>query len=257
VVFERPSLNSNELWIKDLRRSQQNLIVKVDTSQQLDATVSQDGQLVAYTVPAVAGALGEGFVVGATGGVPRPVGPSCIMYGFARDGRHVLAATRTTLLVIDVETRVSQTVITGDGTNRPHLSPNELWLAFRARHEDGTPKSFIARFSPGHPPPRNEWLEVQEPTTTGRPAGWSADSQTLYLVLDTDGFRCLWGQRVDATGHLVGVPSVVRHMHDLRGVSTSYGNAVSARGEFLYERTQDSSDLWRLTGAASPRKLDR
>jgi Tol biopolymer transport system component len=257
VVFERPSLNSNEIWIKDYRRSQQNLIVKVDTNEQLDATVSQDAQFVSYNVRAVAGALGEGFVVGASGGVPRQVCPSCILHGFTRDGRHVLAATRTTLLVIDVETRVSQTAIAGDSTNRPHLSPNEQWLAFRANREDGTPKSFIAPFSPGHPPQRNQWLEVQEPTATGRPASWSADSQTLYLVLDTDGFRCLWGQRVDATGHLVGVPSVVRHMHDLRSVSTSLGNAVSLRGDFLYERTEDSSDLWRLTGAASPRKLDR
>ena len=37
----------------------------------------------------------------------------------------------------------------------------------------------------------NLWIPVDEPTTTGRPAGWSLDGSVLYLLLDADGFRCL------------------------------------------------------------------
>ena len=95
---------------------------------------------------------------------------------------------------------------------------------------------------------------VDEPTTTGRPCGWSPDSRTLYLLLDTDGSRCLWGQHVDpAGGHLVGQPFIVRHFHQFGasgGFGTSLGNAVTSQG-FLYEVPSLRSNLWLLTSKAA------
>jgi hypothetical protein len=89
---------------------------------------------------------------------------------------------------------------------------------------------------------------IVEPTTTGRPAGWSLDSPVLYLMLDTDGFRCLWGQRIEpATGALVGKPYAVRHFHRTIGMSTSFANAIT-NGGFIYEAAEVSANLWKLTG---------
>jgi hypothetical protein len=92
---------------------------------------------------------------------------------------------------------------------------------------------------------------VQEPTTTGRPTGWSLDSQVLYLFLDSDGFRCLWGQRVDGSGRLSGLPFVVRHLHRIGGASTSFGNSITREG-LLYERSNVTANLWRIV---SPRRM--
>jgi hypothetical protein len=41
----------------------------------------------------------------------------------------------------------------------------------------------------------------------------------------SDGWRCLWGQRVDAGGRLVGVPFPARHFHGVNdsGFGTTYG----------------------------------
>jgi hypothetical protein len=89
--------------------------------------------------------------------------------------------------------------------------------------------------------------EVYRAVDTGRPCGWSLDSRVVYLRLDTDNFRCLWGQRIDPiTGTLVGSPFAVRHFHSTPGMSTSFGNAVTADG-LLYEATEASANLWRLT----------
>ncbi len=131
--------------------------------------------------------------------------------------------------------------------NWPTFSPDGRWLAFRRQTGDGG-KTYLTRSTGGS---LDSAALIDEPTTTGRPAGWSPDSRVLYLLLDTDGFRCLWAQRVDpATGRPVGTPSVARHLHDLVGVSTSFGNAITEQG-FLYEAANVRSNLWRLTPATA------
>jgi hypothetical protein len=105
--------------------------------------------------------------------------------------------------------------------------------------------------APGHPPMPALWHEVQEPTTSGRPARWAPESH-LVLLLDTDGFRCLWGQGVDAaSGRLEGLPFAVRHFHDEPGMGTSLGNPVTPGG-FVYEGRSITGNLWRLTAARTP-----
>jgi hypothetical protein len=84
--------------------------------------------------------------------------------------------------------------------------------------------------------------------------GWSLSSELVYLLLDTDGFRCVYAQRIDtASGALRGTPYAVLHFHGNQtvatGVSTSFGNAVSAAG-FVYEAINVRSDIWKLTPPA-------
>lgn len=100
--------------------------------------------------------------------------------------------------------------------------------------------------------PSDRWAQIDEPTVTGRPCGWSPDSSVLYLLLDTDGFRELWGQRIDgASGRPVGKPYVICHLHKTANVvSTSLGNAITAEA-FLYETTRLTGDLWRLPSPTS------
>jgi hypothetical protein len=51
-------------------------------------------------------------------------------------------------------------------------------------------------------------------------------------------------------GTLVGKPFAARHFHATIGMSTSFGNAVTAGG-FLYEAADASANLWKLTVPAS------
>ena len=92
---------------------------------------------------------------------------------------------------------------------------------------------------------------VDEPTTTGRPGGWSPDSRVLYLLPDTDGFRCIWGQSIDAAGRLAGKPFAVRHFHSTQNMSTSMGNPVNAEG-FVYEAADTTANIWKTTFSSEP-----
>ncbi len=120
-------------------------------------------------------------------------------------------------------------------------------MAFRVTRGD-VQKVFVAPMPEHGVAGAETWQEIRETTTTGRPMGWSADSSVLYLFLDTDGFRCAWGQRVNrTTGRLDGAPFPVRHFHQTQGlgISTGFGNAV-AGGSFVYEYSAPAANIWLL-----------
>jgi Tol biopolymer transport system component len=250
VAFERNLQSRSEIWLKNLRTGQQTMLLSVDAPGATYATISQDGARVAYTVPDSAAATsGRGFVVETSGGLPKQICERCGLRGFLRDSRRVLAETSDGKMIrlYDIASGASQTVIsaTRGGLDRPHVSPDDRWIAFRQ-----TDKTFVTRFTPDQPPEQEEWARVEEPTTTGRPMGWSPQSDVVYLLLDTDGFRCVYGQRTDTrSGALQGTPYPVVHFHGndvvAAGVSTSFGNAVSTEG-FVYEAVKVRSDIWKL-----------
>jgi eukaryotic-like serine/threonine-protein kinase len=254
IVIERDVGAARELWIKNTVSGRQEMIVRVPSREGISATISADGTKIAYTGHSGANGnlSGTGFIVEASGGVPRQVCDACTLYGFLGDNTRVLAATADghAIRAIDSRTGVARDiVVTRDGRlDRPHASPDDRLLAFR-RNTGSIAKSYVTRFPANQPVPAENAAPIDEPTVTGRPTGWSLDSRTVYLLLDADGFRCVWGQRVDpATGALIGKPAVVRHFHRVNGMSTSFGNAVTQRG-FLFEAADATSNLWKFRPA--------
>jgi len=262
VVFERRADRRNEIWRKAMTTGQQEMVLSVESLLAVNPTVSPDGSHIAYTV-ADAGRQsvtvnGRAFIVDTSGGVPRPLCDNCGAYQFLSDNRRSVVAVGDALIrTIDIASGATRDLVAGnrDRIERPSVSPDDHAIAWR--RTTGTVAKVLISAMPGTGEgPIEHGMEIDEPTTTGRPAGWSDDSRTLYLLLDTDGYRCLWGQRVDERGHLVGKPFAARHFHDRRGanaISTSLGNAIAPTG-FLYETNRVTSDLWRL---APPSTTDR
>jgi hypothetical protein len=180
---------------------------------------------------------------------------ACELHGFLADNQRVLVALNDghAIRVVDVRTGAAQDLVVaanGERLDRPHASPNDRWLAFRRQRGTGG-KTAIVRLNVDRPVASDSVPAIEEPTTTGRPGGWALDSRVVYLLLDADGFRCVWGQRIDPeTGTLLGKPFAARHFHTTIGMSTSFGNAVTTGG-FLYEAADASANLWKLTVPAS------
>jgi len=246
MVFEREAAGRREIWQKNLSTGDQRLIQQVPTTQLVDATVSPDGSRVTYVVPQAGAApdTGNGFAVELAGGVPRPLCEGCTVWGFLPDSQRAIVSDTHVIRFVS-ESGVSQTAIAAEMGNldRPSIATDGHAIAFRIS-SPGRSKTYVAPLTSGTTP-KSAWTEIDEPTNTGRPCGWSPDSSTLYLLLDTDGFRDLWGQKVDALGRAVGKPFDVRHLHHTTGVGTSLGNAVTEQG-FLYESTRFTGNLWRL-----------
>jgi hypothetical protein len=218
--------------------------------------VSPDGSRIGFTVN-TSGAQsvtvnGNGFVVDRAGGVPRPLCEFCGVYAFLSDGRHAVVSLKDSAIqFINVDDRSARDVVVlpPGRIERPSVSPDDRVIAFR-RTIQNVAKVFVA----GVPPAGGRALtpetaqQIDEPTITGRPAGWSSDLRVLHLLLDTDGHRCLWAQRIDVRGQLDGKPYPARHFHDRAsaGISTSLGNAV-APGGFMYETVVVRGNLWLLS----------
>jgi Tol biopolymer transport system component len=250
IVFEQSFGPAREVWLRSTRSGQQQMVLRVDSSLPVDAVISPDGGRIGYTVGQTPD-RGTGYVADAAGGVPMKICDDCGVHGFLSDNRRILVVNNGlhTIRVVNVMTGIGEDAmtVTENKIDRPHASPDDHWLAFRIV-KGAMAKSYVTSLKPGSPAPSSAWHQVEEPTTTGRPAGWSPDSSVLYLLLDTDGFRCLWGQQVDpVAGSLNGAVFVARHLHYLGtvgGPSTSYGNPVTGDG-FLYGVIRPRSNIWR------------
>jgi dipeptidyl aminopeptidase/acylaminoacyl peptidase len=257
IVFEREVGAAREIWIKNTRSGRQELVVRMPTRGLVNATVSSDGARIAYTQDSnvTGGSARTGYVIETSGGVPRKVCDACELHGFLADNQRVLVELTDghAIRVVDTRTGAARDLViaeNGGRLDRPHASPDDRWVAFR--HARGTAgKTVVVRLTSDRPVRADSVEAIDEPTTTGRPGGWSLDSRVVYLLLDADGFRCIWGQRIDPeTGTLVGKPFAARHFHTTKDMSTSFGNAITAGG-FLYEAADATTNLWKLTAPAS------
>jgi Tol biopolymer transport system component len=247
LIYEREVPDFTEIWMKTGRDPDRMIarVAALPARAQLDETISPDGTRIGYTVGENAD-KSVGFVIDVAGGVPARLCEDCVLFGFLSDSRRIISIENRSSRVrlIDTVTGDAKDILKANdrGFARTHASPNDKWLAFQRGG-----KVWVAPIKPDDPPPEASWIAIDDPATTGRPAGWSLDSKVLYLLLDTDGFRCLWGQRVDEAGRLAGKPYAVRHFHhtNVQEFSTSYGNAITADG-FLYGGGRLKANLWRL-----------
>jgi hypothetical protein len=151
-----------------------------------------------------------------------------------------------TVRALDTASLTAASLIeTNASAGRLDLSPTERWLVF------GAPGGYwMARVQPGSPPPEHEWVRVFEraPGSAERPCGWSPDGRLLYLLLERDGFRDLYAQRLDtATGARIGEPFLVQHFHDPRRSwgSTTLGSAI-VNNAFVFTQVKTSGSIWLL-----------
>jgi serine/threonine protein kinase len=245
LAYAKTQANQSEIWVKDLTNGQERHVATTPLSQ-LNPVIAHDASKIAYTIPE--GANLAGYVIPATGGTAKKVCDACNLQGWLADNRRILALTPNFLErvpVIDVTNGQSQVAISETGVGRVDPSPDDRWLAFNALR-----RIWIAPLRPGTPPAQKEWVPIHDiaPGSAERVCGWSPDGRLLYLLLENDGFRDLYAQRIDPSpGTPVGEPFVVQHLHDprRRWGSTPYGTGI-VRNAFVFNQTQSEGSIWLL-----------
>ncbi len=208
LAYQKPRGNETELWIKDVQTGQERHLVTTRLAN-LNPVIAHDGAQVAYTLRD--GDRTFGYVVPASGGTERQV-CECSLQGWFADNRRILGldglVSSARIRVIDVVDRSEADLLSHPTTRfgRADISPDSRWLAFGSvRHV------WVAPVRPGAPPPEREWVTILEKDAASaeRACGWSPDGRLLYLLLERDGFRDLYAQRIDpARGAPVGQPFV-------------------------------------------------
>ena len=250
LVYLRTHVAETEIWLKDIQTGQERHLVTAP-SVALNPVISPDGARVAYSVPGSTHVTG--YVVPTSGGTAREV-CTCVLQGWVSDNRHILALDgpggSRRIRMIDVADGTEADLVRHPTFNigRADISPDGRWLAFNAQRLGET---WIAPVRPGNPPGEHEWKLIRKATTQDsaeRTCGWSPDGRLLYLLLERDGFRDLYAQRIDqARGAPVGEPFIVQHLHDptRRWGSTPFGNAIVSNA-FVFTQVEMTGSIWLL-----------
>jgi eukaryotic-like serine/threonine-protein kinase len=251
LVFPRYEFGAGGVWIRDLRTGRERQLAAAPWTP-LNPIISLDGRWVAYTVTTVdmggnAGP-GVGYVIEANGGVPRKVCDECEVHQWTRDDHHVVILEKNykAISIVNIESGARVSVITSDEErfSRPVIAPNERWIMFGTAQRISLAPLYSDRNSP-----EREWTVLVSTKGAERPAGWSPDGKLAYLLLERDGFRCLYALRIDAAvGRPVGEPFPVYHFHHAsqQWGSTGLGSAV-VNSLFLSHLSEFSGNVWMTT----------
>jgi len=259
LVFPRYDFGGGGVWIRELATGRERQLVATPRTP-LNPVISADGRWVGYTVTKVntggTAGIGTGYVIGVASGTPRRVCDDCQVWQWMKDNRHILITETndTVLNRFDLATGTRVPIIVASSNiDRPFIAPNEQWMVFNALYrgsdENGGPKVFVAPLYQDRPTPVPEWIVVHSRVGAERSAGLSPDGRLVYLLLERDGFRCLYAQRVNfATGRPQGEPFLVHHFHEAARDwgSTGFGSAT-VTGMFLAQLFERSGNIWMTT----------
>jgi len=260
LVFPRYEAAGGGLWGRDLRTTREWQLAATPRTP-LNPATSPDGRQIGYTVTKVEtggnAGVGDGYVIAIEGGAPRQVCDECEIAAWTRDGKVVFVTSdRRHLVRLDVATGARQPLIDASADlDRPLFGPDGTWMTVNVPG-----RIAVAPVHPDRAAVESEWTTVLTVTAGERTAGLSPDGRILYLLLDRDGFRCLYGLRIQGrTGQVEGDPFPVAHVHNsmLRWGSTGYGNAVTNR-LFVLDLYETRSNVWSAplldaTASAAPR----
>ena len=249
-----------EVWLKDLQTGRETELTRGPV-RKYQPKISGDGSRVAYWQ--WDGQKPASYMVDSHGEaaekICEPCGPPTHV---SNNGRRVLLETFSSnpyaILMADMATKkLSPLVVTAD----PHksipyaarFSPDEHWVAFHRAFSDSAIRRIFVAAIPADSTSIQErnWIPITE---EGRnlEAAWSPDGNLLYFLSDRDGFRCIWGQRLDASKHPDGPPFAVRHFHEasrsLLGLGGAGAVGLSAvPGGLIFALSDMKGNLWALS----------
>jgi Tol biopolymer transport system component/DNA-binding winged helix-turn-helix (wHTH) protein len=203
-----------DVWLKNLVSGDEVAVTRA-AKPVLFAAISRDASQLAYTD-------GERVYVGyRSGGAPRLLCEKCGRPDdWSPDGKLILSPSLATksIDVLDLITGRFTTIIIHPSliTTAPRVSPDGKWLTFHTSDRFKSRQVFIVPYL-GQPTPPSSWIAVTDGTALDREAAWAADGNLIYFLSDRDGFRCVWGRRLDRkTKQPEGSVFPVLHLHNTR-----------------------------------------
>jgi hypothetical protein len=186
------------------------------------------------------------------GGAARKICEDCDVFAFASD-QEVLIQTRApagVFWLLDLQTREQVRLVAGDAAD-PRISWNQRWMAFIE-----SDAIHVAPFGRRELKPEQGQTIARRDSNADRATGWSPDSTVLYLLLERDGFRCLYGVKIDPqSGRPQGDVFPVHHFHNARWRwgSTSRASAV-VTGLVISGQYEWSGNIWMTSLVKSTRR---
>jgi Tol biopolymer transport system component len=255
LALPRYEVDKGGLWLRSLETGEERQLAATPRTP-LNPVLSPDGRRIAYTVTKVDTGgnygFGEGYVMATERGLPQRLCEPCIALNWTRDNRYVVVIEPGTGAMTRIEPSTGERVPLASfatatnelGFDRPMFGPNGRWFTVN------TPGAVVVSpLRPDRATTESEWTTIIDTRGAGRSAGLSPDGRLLYVLLEQDGFRCLYAIALDPeTGQRSSDPFIVAHFHDpaRQWGSTGQGSAV-AKGVFIVELYETTGNIWTAT----------
>ena len=253
LVFSSDRSGKREIWVKNLAAGTDTMLA-ASPSEFDSPKISPDGTKVAYAAASPAWVIhvaptgGGDDKVFKNGGPPRD---------FSSDGTKLLFEAKTCspycVGLLDLTQGTRELIKHPTLALYPEsFSPDDRWIAFQARRpdNDSTRTIYITPFHGGTVGGPESWIAVTDGNEMDREVKWSPDGSLLYFLSERDGFRCIWGQRLDPkTKHAAGAPFPVYHFHHTQQSLTNIGSPGKVGlsitdGGLLFSLAETTGNIW-------------
>jgi len=240
------------IYLMDLNTKQTEEIGNQHILRSLGPLLSGNGQWLAYSLD------NTGYLISSKGGVPEVV---CRRCGYPTDA----GMDASTMLFESGAVTNQFFFCTRNQTQQPvaHVadapalvmnhgrwSQDHRWILFEGI-ENHQRAIYLAPVTSSGDVRRSQLVRISEGGYDAWEPVWSADGRRAYFIADLDGFRCIWGRRVDIqSGSAAGPLFPVAHFHRAReSVSISLPNPVefslSAAPSFLvFTVAETNGEVW-------------
>jgi eukaryotic-like serine/threonine-protein kinase len=253
LVFSSDRSGKREIWVKNLALGTDTMLAS--SSSEFDSPkISPDGTKVAYTAASPAWVIHVAPTVGGDDRVFKNGGPP---RDFSSDGTKLLFEAKTCspycVGLLDLTQGTRELIKHPTLALYPEsFSPDDEWIAFQARRPDNDSNRtiYVTPFHGGTVGGPETWIAVTDGNEMDREVKWSPDGNLLYFLSERDGFRCIWGQRLDPkTKHAAGAPFPVYHFHHTQQSLTSIGSpgkvglSITDSG-LLFSLAETTGNIW-------------
>ena len=248
------SSGKREIWVKDLATGI-GTMAAVSPAEFDSPKITPDGSKVAYAVSGPQWAI---HVVSSTGGDAKVYNNGGPPRDFSADGTKLLFEAKSCspycVGLLDLSLGKARVLV-----QHPKLalypesfSPDGQWIAFQARpvDNDSARTIYITPFHDGNVGGQDTWIPVTDGSQMDREVKWSPDGRLLYFLSERDGFRCIWGQRLDRkTRRPQGAAFPVYHFHHSQQSLTSLGSPgkvglSTMKGGLLFSMSEMTGNIW-------------
>ena len=249
-----------EPWIMDMKTGRQ-VNVSAPGTVFWQPHISPDGKSLSWGVHA-GGATRRAVraTIGADGqiGLPEQLCENCgPVVSWSPDGQKIVYShsnpNRAALIELDTGARYDLLSIPDRNVWGGRFSPDGRWLTMNVTPSSAQSRIYIARFDPGRRAsvPFDEWIPVTDGQARDDKSRWSPDGNSMYMVSERDGFRCVWRQPLDpTTKRPLGAAVNVMHFHQarlsLRNVEMGPLAIQVTRDKLILSLGERTGNIWML-----------